>query len=142
MTARKPANLLLVDDDPSLLKLLGMRLTSEGFHVTTAESGGSAAPAGARTDRSGDQRSAYGRDGRHGAVRRDPKASAGHAGDHPHRARFDSRCGGRHPAGVFSFLTKPVDRDALYKAIDEALALSATPAGDEARAKTSSPAAR
>ncbi|MFE0781421.1 two-component system response regulator GlrR, partial [Serratia bockelmannii] len=34
--------------------------------------------------------------------------------------------------GVFSFLTKPVDRDALYKAIDEALALSATPAGDEA----------
>lgn len=39
MTARKPANLLLVDDDPSLLKLLGMRLTSEGFHVTTAESG-------------------------------------------------------------------------------------------------------
>ena len=29
----------LVDDDPSLLKLLGMRLTSEGFHVTTAESG-------------------------------------------------------------------------------------------------------
>ncbi|BFO11420.1 hypothetical protein GGER_39300 [Serratia rubidaea] len=39
MTARKAANLLLVDDDPSLLKLLGMRLTSEGFHVTTAESG-------------------------------------------------------------------------------------------------------
>ncbi|MGP2701407.1 two-component system response regulator GlrR, partial [Serratia marcescens] len=34
--------------------------------------------------------------------------------------------------GVFSFLTKPVDRDALYKAIDEALALSATPAGDDA----------
>lgn len=32
--------------------------------------------------------------------------------------------------GVFSFLTKPVDRDALYKAIDEAMALSA-PAGDE-----------
>ncbi len=39
MTPRKPANLLLVDDDPSLLKLLGMRLTSEGFNVTTAESG-------------------------------------------------------------------------------------------------------
>ncbi|MCP5650675.1 response regulator, partial [Klebsiella pneumoniae] len=28
--------------------------------------------------------------------------------------------------GVFSFLTKPVDRDALYKAIDDALALSTT----------------
>ncbi|MEG0057906.1 MAG: two-component system response regulator GlrR, partial [Hafnia sp.] len=39
MTQRKPANLLLVDDDPSLLKLLGMRLSSEGFRVTTAESG-------------------------------------------------------------------------------------------------------
>lgn len=33
--------------------------------------------------------------------------------------------------GVFSFLTKPVDKDALYKAIDEALALSSTPISDE-----------
>lgn len=39
MTNRKSANLLLVDDDLSLLKLLGMRLSSEGFKVTTAESG-------------------------------------------------------------------------------------------------------
>lgn len=39
MTSRKSANLLLVDDDPSLLKLLGMRLSSEGFKVITAESG-------------------------------------------------------------------------------------------------------
>ena len=33
------AHILLVDDDPSLLKLLGMRLQSRGFRVTTAESG-------------------------------------------------------------------------------------------------------
>ena len=33
------ARLLLVDDDAALLKLLGMRLTSEGFQVTTADSG-------------------------------------------------------------------------------------------------------
>ncbi|MCP0723169.1 hypothetical protein KU617_23270, partial [Salmonella enterica subsp. enterica serovar Montevideo] len=33
------AHLLLVDDDPGLLKLLGMRLTSEGYSVVTAESG-------------------------------------------------------------------------------------------------------
>ncbi len=33
------AHLLLVDDDPSLLKLLGMRLSSEGYQVTTAASG-------------------------------------------------------------------------------------------------------
>ncbi len=39
MTIRKPARLLLVDDDPGLLKLLGMRLTSEGYSVVTAESG-------------------------------------------------------------------------------------------------------
>lgn len=32
---------------------------------------------------------------------------------------------------MFSFLTKPVDRDALYKAIDEALSLSSIPAGDD-----------
>ncbi|CCJ99180.1 Putative sensory histidine kinase YfhA [Cronobacter malonaticus 507] len=39
MTQHKPARLLLVDDDPGLLKLLGLRLTSEGFTVETAESG-------------------------------------------------------------------------------------------------------
>ena len=42
MTIRKPAHLLLVDDDPGLLKLLGMRLTSEGYSVVTAESGAEA----------------------------------------------------------------------------------------------------
>ena len=36
MTIRKPARLLLVDDDPGLLKLLGMRLVSEGYSVVTA----------------------------------------------------------------------------------------------------------
>ena len=39
MTIRKPARLLLVDDDPGLLKLLGMRLVSEGYSVVTAERG-------------------------------------------------------------------------------------------------------
>lgn len=29
--SHKPAHLLLVDDDPGLLKLLGLRLTSEGW---------------------------------------------------------------------------------------------------------------
>lgn len=37
MISRKPAHLLLVDDDPGLLKLLGMRLTSEGYSVVTAK---------------------------------------------------------------------------------------------------------
>ncbi|VTN30660.1 sensory histidine kinase YfhA [Klebsiella pneumoniae] len=39
MTIRKPARLLLVDDDPGLLKLLGMRLVSEGYSVVTARAG-------------------------------------------------------------------------------------------------------
>lgn len=43
--------------------------------------------------------------------------------------------------GVFSFLTKPVDKDALYKAIDEALAQQA-PVSDDRWRKRSSPAAR
>jgi two-component system response regulator GlrR len=42
---------------------------------------------------------------------------------------------------VFSFLTKPVDKDALYKAIDEALE-QRSPATDEAGARRLSPAAR
>ncbi|KEY57054.1 two-component system response regulator GlrR [Serratia sp. DD3] len=131
MTVRKPANLLLVDDDPSLLKLLGMRLTSEGFQVTTAESGQEALRLLSRqsidlviSDLRMDEM-----DGMalfteiqkyqpgmpviiltaHGSI---PDAVAA------------------TQQGVFSFLTKPVDREALYKAIDEALSLAA-PAGDD-----------
>ena len=36
---KQAARLLLVDDDPGLLKLLGMRLSSEGYQVATAASG-------------------------------------------------------------------------------------------------------
>lgn len=43
--------------------------------------------------------------------------------------------------GVFSFLTKPIDRDALYKAIDEALEQSA-PRRTIAGATLSLPVAR
>jgi Response regulator containing CheY-like receiver, AAA-type ATPase, and DNA-binding domains len=61
MTGRKPAHLLLVDDDPGLLKLLGMRLTSEGFSVVTAESGQEGLRVLATGKyRSGHQRSAHG----------------------------------------------------------------------------------
>lgn len=42
--SHKPAHLLLVDDDPGLLKLLGLRLTSEGYSVVTAESGAEGLP--------------------------------------------------------------------------------------------------
>ncbi|AYC20144.1 Transcriptional regulatory protein GlrR [Dickeya dianthicola] len=131
MTTRKSASLLLVDDDPSLLKLLGMRLTSEGFTVTTAANGQDALRLLLRekidlviSDLRMDEM-----DGlalfteiqknqpgmpviiltAHGSI---PEAVAA------------------TQQGVFSFLTKPVDRDALYKAIDDALKLS-PPASDE-----------
>ncbi|WP_114193382.1 two-component system response regulator GlrR [Edaphovirga cremea] len=131
MSQRKPANLLLVDDDPSLLKLLGMRLTSEGFRVTTAESGADALRLLAReqidlviSDLRMDEMDGMALFAEiqkyqpgmpviiltaHGSI---PDAVAA------------------TQQGVFSFLTKPVDRDALYKAIDEALELS-MPAGDD-----------
>ena len=37
--SHKPAHLLLVDDDPGLLKLLGLRLTSEGYSVVLKDYG-------------------------------------------------------------------------------------------------------
>jgi len=132
MTSRKPAHLLLVDDDPGLLKLLGMRLISEGYSVVTAESGQEGPKVLSRekidlviSDLRMDEM-----DGMqlfteiqkqqpgmpviiltaHGSI---PDAVAA------------------TQQGVFSFLTKPVDKDALYKAIDSALE-HAAPSNDEA----------
>ncbi|PVZ85459.1 two-component system response regulator GlrR [Serratia sp. S1B] len=131
MTIRKPANLLLVDDDPSLLKLLGMRLTSEGFHVTTAESGQEALRLLTRqnidlviSDLRMDEMDGM------ALFTEIQKYQPGMPviiltahGSIPDAVAATQK-------GVFSFLTKPVDRDALYKAIDEALSLAA-PAGDD-----------
>ncbi len=131
MTSRKPAHLLLVDDDPGLLKLLGMRLVSEGYSVVTAESGQEGLRVLGRekvdlviSDLRMDEM-----DGMqlfseiqklqpgmpviiltaHGSI---PDAVAA------------------TQQGVFGFLTKPVDKDALYKAIDDALE-HAAPSGDD-----------
>lgn len=131
MTARKPANLLLVDDDPSLLKLLGMRLTSEGFHVTTVESGQEALRLLGR-----EQIDLVISDLRMDEM--DGMALFAEIQKHqPGMPVIILTAHGSIPdavaatqQGVFSFLTKPVDRDALYKAIDEALSLS-LPAGDD-----------
>ncbi|MDX5629561.1 MULTISPECIES: two-component system response regulator GlrR [unclassified Brenneria] len=131
MTARKAANLLLVDDDPSLLKLLGMRLTSEGFSVTTAESGQEALRlltreqfdlviSDLRMDEM-DGMALFSEIQRHQPGM--PVIILTAHGSIPDAVAATQQ-------GVFSFLTKPVDRDALYQAIDEALALSA-PVGDE-----------
>ncbi|MEA9392452.1 two-component system response regulator GlrR [Acerihabitans sp. TG2] len=131
MNQRRSANLLLVDDDTSLLKLLGMRLTSEGFHVTTAESGQEALRLLVRekidlviSDLRMDEMDGL---ALFGEIQRYqpgmPVIILTAHGSIPDAVAATQK-------GVFSFLTKPVDRDALYEAIDNALRLS-MPAGDD-----------
>lgn len=132
MTIRKPARLLLVDDDPGLLKLLGMRLVSEGYSVVTAESGPEALRVLGRekvdlviSDLRMDEM-----DG----LQLFSEIQKGHPGIPviiltAHGSIPDAVAATQQ--GVFSFLTKPVDKDALYKAIDEALE-QRSPATDEA----------
>ncbi|MCK4229389.1 MULTISPECIES: two-component system response regulator GlrR [Enterobacter] len=132
MTSRKPAHLLLVDDDPGLLKLLGMRLVSEGYSVVTAESGLEGLKILSREkidlvisdlrmdEMDGLQLFAEIQKQQPGM----PVIILTAHGSIPDAVAATQQ-------GVFSFLTKPVDKDALYKAIDSALE-HAVPAGDEA----------
>ncbi|WP_105651062.1 two-component system response regulator GlrR [Cronobacter dublinensis] len=131
MTQHKPARLLLVDDDPGLLKLLGLRLSSEGFTVETAESGHDGLRILGREkidlvisdlrmdEMDGMQLFAEIQKLQPGM----PVIILTAHGSIPDAVAATQQ-------GVFSFLTKPVDKDALYKAIDDALA-HAAPAGDE-----------
>ena len=128
---KKAANLLLVDDDPGLLKLLGMRLSSEGFSVSTAESGAEALRT-LQNERIDLVISDLRMDEMNGlALFAEVQKS------HPGMPVIILTAHGSIPEavsatqqGVFSFLTKPVDRDALYSAIDQALAQRA-PASDD-----------
>ncbi|UGK17334.1 two-component system response regulator GlrR [Escherichia coli] len=129
--SHKPAHLLLVDDDPGLLKLLGLRLISEGYSVVTAESGAEGLRVLNRekvdlviSDLRMDEM-----DGMQ-LFAEIQKVQPGMSviiltahGSIPDAVAATQQ-------GVFSFLTKPVDKDALYQAIDDALEQSA-PATDE-----------
>ncbi|MBS9403219.1 two-component system response regulator GlrR [Halomonas sp. TRM85114] len=128
-------HILLVDDDVSLLKLLGMRLESRGYRVTTAESGRQALktldvdrPELLLTDLRMDEMDGL-------ALFREVQRQA------PglpvilltaHGSIPDAVSATRQ--GVFGFLTKPVDRDELFATIDQALdqAPGATAEGDDA----------
>lgn len=127
MTVHKSANLLLVDDDPGLLKLLGMRLTSEGFKVVTAENGVDALKILAKdkinlviSDLRMDEMDGM---ALFAEIQKQqpgmPVIILTAHGSIPDAVAATQR-------GVSSFLTKPVDRDALYKAIGEALAMSSS----------------
>lgn len=131
---RQAAKLLLVDDDPSLLKLLGMRLRSEGYQVTTAASGPEALRLMQKekielviSDLRMDEMDGLALFGeiqkRHTNL---PVIILTAHGSIPDAVSATQQ-------GVFSFLTKPVDKDALYKAIDEALAQQAPVSDDRWR---------
>ncbi|MCX8956802.1 two-component system response regulator GlrR [Erwinia psidii] len=129
---KKSATLLLVDDDPSLLKLLGMRLSSEGFRVLTAESGPEALRILPRetvdlviSDLRMDEMDGLALFSEIQKIQPGmPVIILTAHGSIPEAVSATQQ-------GVFSFLTKPVDRDALYGAIDQALAQRA-PASDDA----------
>ncbi|ALM51446.1 two-component system response regulator GlrR [Halomonas huangheensis] len=132
-SARTSAHILLVDDDASLLKLLGMRLESRGYRVTTAETGRDALK---RLE-----------EGRPDLVLSDLRMDEmdGMALFQEIQRRMPGlpviilTAHGSIPdavsatrQGVFSFLTKPVDRDELFSAIDDALShLSGNGEGDD-----------
>ncbi len=135
MTQRNAAKLLLVDDDPGLLKLLGLRLGSEGYNVTTAASGQEALRALAREKA----------DLVISDLRMDEMDGMQLFGEiqktHPGLPVIILTAHGSIPdavaatqQGVFSFLTKPVDKDALYQAINDALANSVSASDDGWRA--------
>ncbi|MFQ3381585.1 two-component system response regulator GlrR, partial [Escherichia coli] len=118
-------------DDPGLLKLLGLRLTSEGYSVVTAESGAEGLRVLNREkvdlvisdlrmdEMDGMQLFAEIQKVQPGM----PVIILTAHGSIPDAVAATQQ-------GVFSFLTKPVDKDALYQAIDDALEQSA-PATDE-----------
>ncbi|MBA2780654.1 two-component system response regulator GlrR [Halomonas kenyensis] len=114
---------MLVDDDVSLLRLLGMRLESRGYRVTTAESGSEALrkleaeqPDIVLSDLRMDEMDGM---ALFQAIQREvpglPVIILTAHGSIPDAVSATQQ-------GVFSFLTKPVDRDELFRAIDEALA--------------------
>jgi two-component system response regulator GlrR len=122
------ANLLLVDDDPDLLKLLSMRLSAAGHRVTSVESAEAALTqlAVARPQLVVSDVQLPGRDGlalfdeihaRHPAL---PVILLTAHGTIPDAVDATAR-------GVFSYLTKPFDGKALLDKVNEALALAAPP---------------
>ncbi|MGL6250776.1 MAG: response regulator, partial [Billgrantia desiderata] len=112
--------MLLVDDDISLLRLLGMRLESRGYRVTTAESGPEALRK-LEAERPDIVLSDLRMDEMDGmalfqAIQREvpglPVIILTAHGSIPDAVNATQQ-------GVFSFLTKPVDRDELFSAIDD-----------------------
>ena len=122
---KRKARILLVDDDVSLLKLLGLRLKSEGFAVYTAASGAEALE-WLEQERPDLVLSDLRMDGMDGLALFD-RIQRQHVGlpvviMTAHGSITDAVSATR--SGVFGFLTKPIDKEELRKTINGALAVS------------------
>jgi len=126
------AHILLVDDDVSLLRLLGMRLESRGYRVTAVESGAEAlrrldavSPDIVLSDLRMDEMDGM---ALFQAIQREmpglPVIILTAHGSIPDAVHATQQ-------GVYSFLTKPVDRDQLFSAIDEALEHTSAGSGND-----------
>ncbi|MFP2768620.1 sigma 54-interacting transcriptional regulator [Oceanisphaera sp. KMM 10153] len=129
---KRKARILLVDDDVSLLKLLGLRLKSEGFEVSTAASGAEALE-WLEQERPDMVLSDLRMDGMDGLALFD-RIQRQHVGlpvviMTAHGSITDAVTATR--SGVFGFLTKPIDKEALRKTINEALSVSLPAMQDE-----------
>lgn len=124
--ADSSARILLVDDDPSLLKLLGLRLESAGFEVARAEDGEHAlaelaadSPELVITDlKMGEMDGMALLEALHEREPGLPVIILTAHGTIPDAVDATQR-------GAYSFLTKPVDKDELLRQVNEALEVSA-----------------
>jgi len=124
LNARQRTNILVVDDDPDLLRLMQIRLTAAGYTVSTAESG-ERALAQASVDRP----QLVVTDLRMGGMDGMALFEALRAG-HPTMPVIILTAHGTIPdavtavqRGVFGYLTKPFDPKALLTEVERALAM-------------------
>src|SRR6185295_3170984 len=125
-------DILLVDDDPDLLKLISLRLSSAGYRVRTADSGETALAALAVQ-----RPSAVITDLRMPGIDGLQLFAAIHR-EHPALPVIILTAHGTIPdavsatqRGIFGFLTKPFDSQELLQMVAAAVALSGAEAGSE-----------
>ena len=134
MNAQQRTNILVVDDDPDLLRLMQIRLTAAGYTVSTAESG-ERALAQASVDRP----QLVVTDLRMGGMDGMALFEALRSG-HPTMPVIILTAHGTIPdavaavqRGVFGYLTKPFDPKALLTEVERALAMGGgAPSGGDA----------
>ncbi|HJS22506.1 MAG TPA: sigma 54-interacting transcriptional regulator [Steroidobacteraceae bacterium] len=131
-TSKRKARILVVDDDPGLLRLLTIRLRAENYDVEAVESAMAALSAAARfrpdlviTDLRMDQMDGIGLlkelQSRWPGLRVIILTAHGTIPDAVHATQ----------SGAFGFLTKPVDKAELLAQVDKALRISGFPQSDE-----------